>query len=189
MHSPNYTAFEGERIIASGTLGRVAGRVTAAAAGKTLPLLVFDDGTGKVFDLDLSGTAEALELRYGDADPVPEAEAPRGRGRPKLGVVAREVTLLPRHWDWLNTQPGGASVALRKLVENARRAGANRDGQRAAQDRAYAFMSAMAGNYPDFEDAIRALFKGDHSELERLSQNWPTDVRDYALRLAVPPFD
>ncbi len=75
---------------------------------------------------------------------------PRGRGRPKLGVVAREVTLLPRHWDWLNAQPGGASVALRKLVEQARRANGDADRARAAREAAYHFMSAMAGDLPAF---------------------------------------
>jgi hypothetical protein len=108
----------------------------------------------------------------------------RGRGRPKLGVVAREVTLLPRHWDWLNTQPGGASVALRKLVEEARRTSGDRDRTRAAQEAAYHFMSAIAGDLPGFEEATRALFAYDRRRFGDLVAQWPEDVRDHAIRLA-----
>ena len=109
---------------------------------------------------------------------------PRGRGRPRLGVIAKEVTLLPRHWDWLNVQPGGASVALRKLVDEARKTSGDRDRVRAAQEAAYRFMSAIAGNLPGFEEATRALFAYDRRGFTHLVANWPEDVRDYAVRLA-----
>jgi hypothetical protein len=112
---------------------------------------------------------------------------PRGRGRPKLGVVAREVTLLPRHWEWLNAQPGGASVALRKLVEAARRGNGDSDRSRAARDAAYHFMSAMAGDLPHFEDAARALFADDRRNFTILIAAWPDDVRDHIVRLAFSP--
>jgi hypothetical protein len=118
------------------------------------------------------------------ASPQEPASEPRRRGRPKLGVVAREVTLLPRHWEWLNAQPGGASVALRKLVEAARRANGDKDRSRAARDAAYHFMSAMAGNLPQFEEACRALFAGDHRRFTTLIAAWPGDVRDHIIRLA-----
>jgi hypothetical protein len=114
----------------------------------------------------------------------PAAPEPRGRGRPKLGVVAREVTLLPRHWEWLGTQPGGASVALRKLVEEARRTSGDRDRSRAARDAAYHFMSAMAGNLPGFEEASRALFADDRRRFAGLIAGWPDDVRDHTVKLA-----
>jgi hypothetical protein len=117
----------------------------------------------------------------------PETDAPaepRGRGRPKLGVVAREVTLLPRHWDWLGAQPGGASVALRKLVEDARRANGDRDRQRAARDAAYHFMSTMAGDLPGFEEASRALFADDRRRFAELIADWPVDIRDHIVKLA-----
>src|SRR5579863_6549713 len=113
-----------------------------------------------------------------------DASAPRGRGRPKLGVVAREVTLLPRHWDWLASQPGGASVALRKLVEEARRANGDRDRHRAARDAAYHFMSAMAGNFNGFEEASRALFADDRGRFGELIAAWPDDIRDHIVALA-----
>ena len=130
-----------------------------------------------------------MAARYGGAITRVAAELaapaePRGRGRPKLGVVAREVTLLPRHWEWLNAQPGGASVALRKLVEQARRANGDADRQRTARDAAYHFMSAMAGNLPDFEEAARALFADDRRAFVALVAAWPADIRDHVIKLA-----
>jgi hypothetical protein len=109
---------------------------------------------------------------------------PRSPGRPKLGVVAREVTLLPRHWEWLNRQPGGASVALRKLVEDARRVNEGRDGVRRAQEVAYRFMSTIAGDLPGFEEATRALFARDRSRFGENTLSWPADVREHASKLA-----
>src|SRR5690606_37999937 len=138
-----------------------------------------------------------LELPAGDllrrlAEPVaaeaPRPAAPRGPGRPKLGVVAREVTLLPRHWDWLAAQPGGASVALRRLVDEARRAAVDGDRRRAAQEAAYRFMQAMAGNEAGYEEAARALFAGDIARFEEHSLHWPDDVRDHAALLAADAF-
>jgi hypothetical protein len=112
----------------------------------------------------------------------------RGRGRPKLGVVAREVTLLPRHWQWLSVQPGGASVAIRKLVEEARKANAGKNRVRRAREVAYRFMSAMAGNLSGFEEATRALFGKDSERFQSLTDSWPRDVRDYARKLAAAAF-
>ena len=117
-----------------------------------------------------------------------EKQAPRGPGRPKLGVVAREVTLLPRHWDWLAAQPGGASVALRKLVEDARKVGGGEDRRRAAQEATYRFMQAMAGDFAGYEDVARALFAGDIGKFEQHSATWPEDVRDHAALLAADAF-
>jgi uncharacterized protein len=117
-----------------------------------------------------------------------EKEAQRRPGRPKLGVVGREVTLLPRHWDWLNHQPGGASVALRKLVEDARRVNQTRDRVRLAQEAAYRFMSAIAGNEAGFEEAIRALFAGKRDRFDAMVESWPVDVRDHARKLAAGAF-
>jgi hypothetical protein len=118
------------------------------------------------------------------AEPAP----PRKPGRPKLGVVAREVTLLPRHWDWLAAQPGGASVALRKLVEAARKVLSEEDQRRASQEATYRFMQVMAGNEAGFEDAARALFAGDTHRFEVLIQSWPDDVRDHVSLLSVDAF-
>jgi len=108
----------------------------------------------------------------------------RRRGRPKLGVISREVTLLPRHWEWLAAQPGGASVALRKLVESARLSNTDRDSRRKAQERAYHFMLALGGDLPGYEEATRALFADDTEALKTHIAGWPDDVRTHALKLA-----
>jgi hypothetical protein len=172
-----YTAFQGLRKIALGTLPQVAVSVRDLPQGA---YLVFDDATGRQVDLDTRGTPDEISIRYAQ-EPSPEQ---RGRGRPRLGVTAREVTLLPRHWDWLNSQPGGASVALRKLVEQARRTSGDGDRVRAAQEAAYRFMSAIAGDFPGFEEAARALFAYDRRRFGELIAGWPEDVRDYAITLA-----
>jgi hypothetical protein len=178
--------------IASGELADVARQVKEAVergGNAAPPVFVFDDETGARVDLDLRGTAEEVLERLGPAvepeSPATE-DAPRGPGRPRLGVVAREVTLLPRHWEWLAGQPGGASVALRKLVEEARRANEGADRARRAREAAYRFMVAMAGDAPGFEEATRALWAGDAARLEAHTAAWPADVRDHARRLAAP---
>lgn len=139
---------------------------------------VFDRETGKAVDLDLRGAEPEIATRY-QAPPVP----PQGRGRPKLGVVAREVTLLPRHWEWLAQQPGGASTALRRLVEAARAADGGATALRARTEAAYQFMAAMAGDLPGFEDGARALFAGDRPRFEQCISAWPADIRDETLRI------
>ncbi len=183
------TAFEGFRRLASGPLIEVALAVKSALE-RNAPeqILTFDDATGGVLDLDLRGSgAEILErLAPTHASEGPPAEM-RGRGRPKLGVVGREVTLLPRHWDWLAEQPGGASVALRKLIDEARRTGAAAQQRRAAHERAYRFISALAGDLPGYEEAARALFAADAAGFDRETSAWPADVRAYAANLAFAP--
>lgn len=188
---PSFTAFDGGRRLASGTLRDAALAVKRAVeAGAAGPLLVFDDATGRVVDVDTRGTEDEVLARLpGDepepADGEPDRDAePRRRGRPRLGVVAREVTLLPRHWEWLAAQPGGASVALRRLVEEARRSGAGADRRRRARDAAYRFMSAMAGDLPGFEEASRALFAGDAQRFGARVAAWPPDVRDHVVAMA-----
>lgn len=187
-----YTVFDGTRRLGDGSLAQATRLALRALDGEHEgPVLVFDDRSGAVVDLDpRQAVADAAPAEPGDADPAqPEADGPRGRGRPKLGVVAREVTLLPRHWDWLAEQPGGASVALRKLVETALRASAAHSGpdaRRRAQERAYRFMTTMAGDLPHYEEATRALFADDAARLAALIADWPADIRKHALGLAWP---
>jgi uncharacterized protein len=183
-----FTAFAGPQRLASGALADVAIAVKRAGATPA-PITIFDDRTGRTIDLDLRGNDADILARLppeAGSDTPQEAPVsePRGRGRPKLGVVAREVTLLPRHWEWLNAQPGGASVALRKLVDEARRTSGDRDRAREARDAAYHFMSGMAGNRPNFEEAARALFAGDRRRFAELVAEWPADIRDHAIALA-----
>ncbi|MGU7768924.1 DUF2239 family protein [Burkholderia sp. MR1-5-21] len=202
MHSSSCTAFEGHRRLATGPLSTIALTIKRAIdAGGADTILIFDDTTGRSIDIDLRGSDDDIRARFAqpddasaqadaDTDTGAGATEPRGRGRPKLGVVAREVTLLPRHWDWLAAQPGGASVVLRKLVDEARRTRADEDRRRGAKDRAYHFMSAIAGDLPGFEEAVRALYANDPSRMQALIAAWPDDVRDHALALAsgdIPP--
>jgi len=180
------TAFTGDRFLASGPAWQVALAVKAVlSADAAARLLIFDDSTGRQVDFDLRGSDAEIVARLKPADADVAARAP---GRPKLGVVAREITLLPRHWDWLAGQPGGASVTLRKLVEAARAAGHGTERVRTAQQAADRFMAAMLGNSPGYEDASRALYAGDAARFAELSAGWPADLRDYARRLAAPAF-
>jgi hypothetical protein len=187
QHQPQiFTAFEGQRRLVSGLLPEVALAVKRAEQGGSDRTAIFSDATGHPIDLDLRGSDDEILARLPPGPAAPEAalSEPRGRGRPKLGVVAREVTLLPRHWEWLATQPGGASVALRKLVDAARRANGDKDRSRPARDAAYHFMSAAAGNLPNFEEASRALFADERGLLATLIAAWPGDIRDHIIRLA-----
>jgi hypothetical protein len=197
------TAFEGSRCIANGAFEFVAlaaKHAVDAAAQQTqpLPVLVFMDATSEVIELDWRGSEDtftahlcALAQKSSDgaegvADAPAQPAASRGPGRPKLGVVAREVTLLPRHWEWLASQPGGASVALRKLVDAARRATQVQDHARQAIDVAYKFMSIMTGHLPGFEEASRALFAGDLVRMNAHMAAWPADIQQHLKRLLNP---
>jgi hypothetical protein len=190
------TAFAGDRLFAAGPAPEVALAIKAATAvNSDAALLVFDDRTGRQVDFDLRGSDEEIVTRLTPAVPsgpaVPEnnaAPARRSSGRPKLGVVPREVTLLPRHWAWLAEQPGGASVTLRKLVDAARNAEGGLGSARQAREAADRFMGAMLGNRPGYEEASRALYAGDRDRFMRLSEPWPADLRDHARRLAKPSF-
>lgn len=223
------TAFEGGHCIAAGALNDVAfiAKIAvdqAAANSAPQPVLIFEDATGEVIELDWRGScgkfaarlavrAQGLERheRHGpdvampvaidpaasanvDANISPDistnitANAPRGPGRPRLGVVAREVTLLPRHWDWLGQQTGGASVALRKLVEVASRASAMQDRVRQSSAAGYKFMATIAGHEPGFEEASRALFAADTVAFDAQIARWPTDVQTHLKKILADAF-
>jgi len=178
-------AFEGSSQIAAGEVADVALKVKEVVdRGEQAPVLIFDDDTSQLVEIDFRGSAEDVVTRLRPVD-----EAVRRPGRPRLGVVSREVTLLPKHWDWLGMQPGGASVALRKLVEQASRANQGQDRLRTARESAYRFMSAMAGNEPGFEEATRALFAGNRERFEQETAVWPVDVQAHARRLAGKTFE
>lgn len=164
------TAFLDETMIASGDGEEVKRLVEERYPTDHGAIRVFDDSSGKMIDLD-----------YWDALRTAPA---RGRGRPKLGVTAREVTLLPRHWEWLAAQPGGASAALRRLVERARREGeADGRSERQRLDAVYHFMQASCGDRPGYEEALRALYKRDEERFRGLVVEWPADIRAYIERL------
>ncbi len=187
-----YIAFAGDRCVASGNLREVARAAKRALdQDKGASVLVFDDDSSPL-EIDFRGTVDEVLARLPETTgpaPADEPVLPRGPGRPKLGVVAREVTLLPRHWEWLSQQPGGASVALRRLVEEARRANKDKDRVRHAQETAYRFIAAMGENKPNYEEVARALFARDALSFTRRTEAWPADVRDHARRLAAGAFE
>lgn len=182
--STSCTAFDDTRRIASGSPLEVALAVRRALdSGARGPVLVFDDRSSQPLELDLRGSEEEVRVRLQPATP-PAPAIPRGPGRPKLGVVAREVTLLPRHWDWLAAQPGGASATLRRLVEQARRGGGAGTQARESAESVDRFMQAMTGNLPGYEEASRAFWRGDQARFAARIAAWPADVRDHLQRLA-----
>ena len=198
FHATRCTAFMGTKAIASGNVRDVALKAKAAIdSDKWAQVLIFDDITSALVEVDFRGSAADVLKRIDDqaasathASEPPETDGETRRpGRPKLGVVGREVTLMPRHWDWLASQPGGASVTLRKLVEQARRANQGTDRKRRAQESAYRFLSAMAGNEPGFEEALRSLFAGKRKRFDQIVEPWPIDVRVHAKKLAAVAFE
>jgi hypothetical protein len=183
--SPRLVAFAGFRHVAAGDRAQVVSALRKLPLTEDTLVRVFNDATGERIDLDLRPEAEAAHSPTAAAEaPATEASVARPVGRPKLGVVAREVTLLPRHWEWLGSQPGGASVTLRRLVDESRKANEGRVSVRASRENAYRFMSEMAGDLPGFEEASRALFAGDRPKFENLVAPWPEDLRLQLAKLA-----
>jgi hypothetical protein len=181
---PHCIAFVGQTRLAEGSLPEVARAIRQRLdAGELAPIAVFDAETSAPIDLDVRGTPDQAAARAEAQLISRESEAHVRPGRPKLGVVAREITLLPRHWDWLAAQPGGASVTLRKLVDAARKQGHASERIRRTQDTAYRFMHAVAGDLPGFEEAVRALYAWDQPKLEMLIAAWPPDVADHVRQI------
>jgi len=179
-NTQSFTAFAGDRLIVSGEL-----KVTLLATkrrmdkGAHAPILIFDDSTGKQVDFDFRGTPEEVLARL-SSHPL---FAPAGPGRPKLGVTCREISLLPRHWEWLEKQPQGISAALRRLVDEAKQNEPDKERAKISRDIAGKFMWSMAGNLPDFEEASRALYAMDWDLFDKLIGRWPKDIRTHLRKL------
>ena len=186
-HTNEYSSFAGKRLIASGDLESILLQTKhCLEQGEDAPVLVFDDSNGQQIDFDFRGSSEEVIDRLATHPHLVAGEAAVARpgpGRPKLGVVCREVSLLPRHWQWLEQQPQGASAALRRLVDEARKQDPQGERLRMARDAAAKFMWTMAGDLPGFEEASRALFAGEQARLDTLISEWPEDVRRHVLRL------
>lgn len=181
-----FTAFAGHKQVVSGDAeAMIAGVKRYLDRHPDEGVLVFEDRTGRQIDFDLRGTVEEAQARLAEHPLFAADKAPprTGPGRPKLGVVSREVSLLPRHWEWLETQPEGASGALRRLVEEARKKGRGPALAKAAREAAGKFMWTMGGDLPGFEEASRALYARDQERLDRLIKKWPRDVRKHVERL------
>ena len=178
---PSYTVFGDDQLIASGDLREVLSKTKRAIDdGRHRTILVFEDQSGRQVEFDFEGTEDDVLARG-----LPE-KPKSGPGRPKLGVVAKEVTLLPRHWQWLEQQPQGISGALRRLVEEASKREPDRQRARIARDAASRFMWSMAGDRPNFEEASRALFAGDRDRFDALTRSWPQDIRQHLNQQLAP---
>ena len=194
--SPSQTvaciAFDGKKRIAHGALPDVARAAKQALdAGASGPLLVFDERDSRQLEIDFRGSVDDVLSRLAPhaTSASPAEPVTRGPGRPKLGVVPREVTLLPRHWDWLAAQPGGASAVLRRLVEQALRGNGAHERARQAVESVDRFMQVMAGNLAGYEETSRAFYRGEHERFAALTAAWPPDVRTHLLRLAAIAWD
>jgi hypothetical protein len=189
-----FVAFAGYRLIGSGDI-----QTTLRAAKHYLDqsddpsILVFEEQTGNQIDFDWRGTVDDVLARLIEhpafAVSSVDEKARVGPGRPKLGVVCREISLLPRHWEWLEAQPGGISATLRRLVEEARKAHPERERARRIRDATAKIMWAVAGDLPDFEEASRALFAADGARFLDCVRDWPNDVRSHLTDLARPAFE
>lgn len=186
MSTRTCIAFAGQKRIAQGPILEVAARVKKHLQKSSAdPVLIFDDLSSAAVEIDFRGTVDAVLRRLeSEVEEDSAVTKPSGPGRPKLGVVSREISLLPRHWEWLSRQSGGASVTLRKLVEDAKKKNLAQDLQRQAQEATHKFMSAMAGNLPQFEEALRALYANNAKVFKELTNAWPKDIREHALKLS-----
>lgn len=178
-----YTAFIGDRVVAVGNLEEMLPKLKARFDhDRGTPFIIFDDETGAQTDFDLRGPLPEI---LAAANRIP---SPKGPGRPKLGVTSREITLLPRHWDWLEQQPNGASAAVRRLIDEERKRAPAKARRQRATHATGRFLSAMAGNRPGHEEASRFLYRGDQKSFTESISAWPKDVRGYALRLSKDAF-
>jgi hypothetical protein len=186
-----YTAFEGETLFAKGPLSEVVLRIKKRIGrAENSSILIFSDATGNTMDFNFQGTekdvVKRLEVFVGEESP--ERQESPGPGRPRLGVVSREVSLLPRQWEWLAAQSGGASAVLRRLVDEARKKSADGNSVKQIQEKTYKFLSVLAGNLEGYEEALRALYKKDRENFLIRIERWPKDIRTHALDLAGPIF-
>jgi hypothetical protein len=186
MNTPTFSAFAGDRLVAAGDLDAMLTQAKAFLdRAPAASVLIFEDESGRQVDFDFRGTADEVVAR------AVAARAPRARGvgRPRLGVVSREVTLLPQHWEWLEEQPNGVSATLRRLVDAARKRDPGAGAARRAREAASRVMTAIAGDRPGYEEATRALFRGDRDLFAQLVRRWPKDVREFVSRVAAGAFE
>jgi len=173
----NMTVFMGQQVLVNGSTEDVLKVLKSRYELQDYsPVLVFEDATGNQMDFDLRGSMEEVLLRAGQS-------SSRSRGRPSLGVASREISLFPRHWEWLESQPRGVSATLRLLVEQERKRNPGAQERRRLQDAANRFLTAMAGNLPNYEEVTRALYADDHERLKILMADWPAGIRNFVHRL------
>lgn len=185
-----YTAFEGVNLLFQGELSEVILKVkTHLGSSENSSVLIFSDETGKSMDFNFHGSKQDVLKRLETFTTSDGVNPSNGPGRPRLGVVSREVSLLPNHWEWLATQDGGASATLRRLVEEARKKFSQSLSIKQIQERVYRVMSVLMGDYLGYEEALRALYKRDLKTFQVKTQNWPKDVREYLTKMSKLIFD
>jgi len=192
---PQVVGFVGWELVARGTLDEVVAACRLASAQRpNQRTAFFDDVSGHAVEAPVAPTAtrspsEGVSPIVRSA-PAAEREASdatgpqrkRGPGRPRLGVVSREVSLLPRHWEWLSAQRGGTSATLRRVIDAARKADGGTTERRRTIDAAHRFLWDIAGDLPCFEELTRALYAEQFQRVADLSCSWPTGVRQQLLR-------
>ncbi len=185
-----YTAFDGNKLIFQGSLTDVVLKIKKRLGKEgNSSILIFSNSTGNVVDFNFHGHERDVQRRL-EVFVSEEAQAiPTGPGRPKLGVISREVSLLPRHWEWLATQTGGSSATLRCLVEEARKKSENGNQIKQAQERTYKFMLAIAGDFEGYEEVLRALYKKDEITFLAKIENWPKDIQVHLKDISEPVFE
>ncbi|MFW0765597.1 DUF2239 family protein [Trabulsiella odontotermitis] len=185
MSRVTLTAFQQQRQIAHGNLSELLQQIQAASVSEE-PVFIFNDRNGKRLDIHIHGDEASALAVYPElgSHQSEETAVVKSRGRPKLGVSSKEVTLLPRHWEWLATQSGGASATLRRLIDQARKTNEPAENKRRRHERAYQFMYEIAGDFPEYEASLRALFADDEAGFKTCIANWPQDIRQYAWQLA-----
>ena len=185
----SYTAFGNEKLIAHGSLDEVVLKIKRwHDKNSTGSLLVFNDFTGKTMEFDLRGSEKEVLQKIEMFIPQDTAAVSVGPGRPKLGVVTREVSLLPQHWEWLASQPEGASAALRKLVEGAKKNLVMKESVKQVQERVYKIMSILAGDLPQYEEALRSLYRRNAENFKQHTAIWSPDIKEYVMKIAEPVF-
>jgi amidase len=181
MNTTLYSCFSGYTRIAFGDLPNVLRATKAFQDESRESYLIFNHDTGRQVDFDFRGSVEEVLARAIPEGLDPEQTAKAGPGRPKLGVKSAEVTLLPRHWDWLNDQPGKASGTLRALVEEARKNDSG--GAKRRLEALGNFLWSIAGNLENFEEGTRSLYARDYGRFEALIADWPKDLKEHVLGL------
>lgn len=180
-----YTAFLKDKLVISGPLSEVVLNIKNNKLAESEGMLIFSNDTGKTMDFNFQGTKQDIlkRLEVFVSNEEEDSTTVAGPGRPKLGVISREVSLLPRHWEWLANQPGGASATLRLLVEEAKKKSQSAPTMKQVQERVYKVMSVLAGDLPGYEEALRALYKKDTATFFSYIEQWPRDIQRYLKSL------
>lgn len=182
-----YAAFKKEKLIAEGDLKKVILKTKRELMrSPESAILIFSNETGKTMDFNFQGSEnEVLSRLEVFLEPKIEIDPKEKKvGRPSLGVISREVSLLPKHWEWLACQSGGASAEIRRLVEKAMKQTQAASTVKMAQEKTFRFLNTIAGNFPNFEEAIRSLYRRDLNAFEQIIKFWPVDIKDHALHLS-----